>query len=58
MTRIFEILENEFERRSSSFQEMYKELNKTIEENEKLKKENSMLRIDLMEFSKEYGYGK
>lgn len=58
MKRIFEILENEFEKRSSSFQDMYQELNKTIEENEKLKKENSMLRIDLMEFSKEYGYGK
>ena len=58
MKRILEILENEFERRSSSFKEMYEELNKTIEENEKLKKENSILRNDLIEFSKEYGYVK
>ena len=58
MKIILDILEKEFEKRSKSFQEMYNELNKTIEENERLKKENSILRIDLMEFSKEYGYGK
>jgi len=58
MKIILEILENEFKRRSSSFQEMYKELNETIEENEKLKKENATLRNDLFELSKEYTNGK
>lgn len=58
MKRILEILENEFERRSNSFQEMYKELNNTIEENERLKQEVAMLRKDLFELSKEYTNGK
>jgi regulator of replication initiation timing len=58
MKRILEILENEFEKRSKSFQEMYKELNDTIEENERLKKEIQILRNDLFELSKEYTNGK
>ena len=58
MKRILEILENEFEKRSNSFQEMYKELNKTIEQKENLEKENAMLRKDLFELSKEYTNGK
>jgi len=58
MRRILEILESEFEKRSNSFQEMYKELNNTIEENERLKQEVAMLRKDLFELSKEYTNGK
>ena len=58
MKRILEILENEFEKRSNIFQEMYEKYNKTIEENERLKQEVAMLRKDLFELSKEYTNGK
>ena len=55
---ILDILEKELEKRTDSFIEMYKELNETIEENERLKKENAILRKDLFELSKEYTNGK
>ena len=58
MKYILEILEREFERRNVNSQEMYKEINRTIEENDKLKKEVESLRNDLFELSKEYANGK
>ena len=36
---------------------MYKELNRTLDENARLRKENAILRNDLFELSKEYTNG-
>ena len=55
---ILSLIENELESRNEKATENYRLYCKVVEENERLKKENAMLRKDLFELSKEYTNGK